>query len=160
MRSTFFYAINQLAHYSNILVFILLIGGCQSKNDMSGQLRQEHANSHSGHEAHPMPAEENKEVNRLHREVIAIHDELMGKMDELMQLKRKGKQTLLVLDSLSKANPGKENTSAQKQQLKDALQALNHGDEAMMNWMRQYDHAMEGKSEAENEGIYKMKRTN
>lgn len=90
--------------------------------------------SHSNH-AQAETTSENPEVAQLEKEVLAIHDEVMPKMDDLMRLKRKAK-VQLAKDSVS---------SSQKQPLQTLIQELEAADEAMMHWMRNYDHDLQGK---------------
>jgi len=78
-----------------------------------------------------------KEVEKLQAETIEIHDEVMPKMDDIMKLKKslKSKQ-----DSVS---------SEESERIQALIVSLEKADEAMMNWMRNYDPKMEDMSEAD-----------
>ena len=64
---------------------------------------------------------EQKELNRLHDEVMLIHDEVMPKMRDIYQLRRQLKK------------------EEENQELKDLITNLERADDAMMDWMAQYD---------------------
>lgn len=78
-----------------------------------------------------------KDIEKLKSETIAIHDEVMPKMDDIMKLK--------------KALKAKKDTSedVKPNQVQDLILALEEADEAMMNWMRNYDPRMEAMSDEE-----------
>lgn len=78
-----------------------------------------------------------KEIEKLKSETIAIHDEVMPKMDNIMKLKKSLKNAMLEADS------------AQKEEIRNRVGALEDADKAMMNWMRNYDPQMEGMSDDE-----------
>jgi hypothetical protein len=78
-----------------------------------------------------------KEVEKLKTETIAIHDEVMPKMDDIMKLKKSLKDAMLEADSV------------QKEEIRNRVGALEEADQAMMNWMRNYDPRMEDMTDAE-----------
>jgi len=78
-----------------------------------------------------------KEVEKLQAETIEIHDEVMPKMDDIMRLKKSLKSEQ---DSVS---------SEKHEKIQALIVSLEKADEAMMNWMRNYDPKMENMSEAE-----------
>jgi hypothetical protein len=78
-----------------------------------------------------------KEVEELKSETIAIHDEVMPKMDVIMKLKKSLK---------SKYESAAE---SEKEKIQEMIMSLEDSDEAMMNWMRNYDPQMEDMSNAE-----------
>lgn len=80
-----------------------------------------------------------KEIQLLNAEVIAIHDEVMPKMDEVMKLKSKLQQQLM----------SETIEAPEKQKIQSLIIELEEADQAMMNWMRNYDSLMEGKTEEE-----------
>jgi len=78
-----------------------------------------------------------KEVEKLKSETIAIHDEVMPKMDDIMKLKRSLKLKRDTVSAEDKAN------------IQDMIIALEESDEAMMNWMRNYDPRMQDMTDTE-----------
>jgi len=76
-----------------------------------------------------------KELKQLEQEVIELHDEVMPLMDPLYKI-RKGLQEMTELDS---ANI----------ELKNAINTIEIAEEAMMDWMRNYDMTFKGNDSAE-----------
>lgn len=76
--------------------------------------------------------EEVKIEKALYDEVMMVHDEMMPKMENMMSMKGQLKEKLDLL---------KEEASQTEliQQLETAINSLETADEAMMNWMRQFD---------------------
>ncbi len=70
---------------------------------------------------------ETERATNLEEEVMAIHDSIMPKTDSIMSLKQLLKNREVEI---------KEGDSAM---VKKAIEKLNSANEAMMQWMRQYD---------------------
>ena len=85
---------------------------------------------------------------KLYSEVIDIHDTLMPKIENIMIYKGKAKKKMAELDSLNKGDL-KKDLVGQKMQLGLLLKSLTHADDAMMNWMHQFDPNMKNLSEDE-----------
>jgi hypothetical protein len=85
---------------------------------------------------------------KLFKEVMSVHDEVMPRMDELMNFKSKAKKKIETLDSLNKIKT-KPEYATEKQQLDSLLTDLDAADNAMMDWMHQFDSKMEGKTESQ-----------
>lgn len=78
--------------------------------------------------------EENKAptaTSVLHDEVMAIHDEVMPKMDQIMRLKTALREKL---ELAKQQSAGKEKVDT----LEQAILKLEEADEAMMQWMRDF----------------------
>lgn len=78
-----------------------------------------------------LPAEERAE-KAAYDEVMAVHDEIMPKMDDMMKLKGK---LQVALDT------GREQENTDEERLKSlesAISQLEAADEAMMQWMRDF----------------------
>ncbi|WMN12956.1 hypothetical protein QYS49_35090 [Marivirga salinae] len=78
-----------------------------------------------------------KEVEKLKSETIAVHDEVMPKMDDIMKLKKSLREKK---DSISTEG---------NQTIEELISSLEESDNAMMNWMRNYDPQMKDMSEDE-----------
>lgn len=83
------------------------------------------------------------ETGRLDSEVMAVHDEVMPYMQDINGYKE---QIRNKIDSLSQAgvNDGDEVTA-----LNNLMQQLESADEAMMNWMRNFDRNYDNQTEEE-----------
>lgn len=78
-----------------------------------------------------------KEIEKLQSETIEIHDEVMPKMDKIMKLK-------------SSLKSEQDSVGTEKyQKIQALIISLEQADEAMMNWMRNYNPKMENMSETE-----------
>ncbi|ELR69098.1 hypothetical protein C900_05487 [Fulvivirga imtechensis AK7] len=79
-----------------------------------------------------MPAEARAE-KALYDEVMAVHDEVMPKMDDMMRLKGR-LQTKLDL-----AREQENQNQEELKTLENAIKQLEEADEAMMQWMRDFE---------------------
>jgi len=70
---------------------------------------------------------------KLYQEVMHTHDVVMPRMDEIMELKSSLTKRIVQLQSDSLANPNAI------EELEASKAKLNEADEAMMNWMRQFE---------------------
>jgi phosphoenolpyruvate-protein kinase (PTS system EI component) len=77
-----------------------------------------------------------KEIESLKTEVIGIHDEVMPKMDEIMQLKQELQKNIDEQNNDSILSNSSNNAQ-------NVISNLEKADNAMMNWMRNYDPEME-----------------
>lgn len=82
--------------------------------------------------------EEKDPVSDLKEEVIAVHDEVMPKMGELRKVEKLLRSKA---DSLSEADSLVANRHVA------AADAIEHANEGMMNWMRNFDPNFEGTEE-------------
>lgn len=121
------------------MIFAGLFFSCNQTSEHAGH-------DHSGHN-HAMHNPETATGSaKLYAEVMAIHDEVMPKMDDVMALKSQAKRRIEQLDSLAKAGNKLENTE-KKQRLDSLVVELGQADDAMMNWMHDFDADMKGKNE-------------
>jgi len=105
---------------SNLLVFILSISiflACDSKT--SSETTVENSNEISN-------SVTSTEIDSIFNQVMVIHDEVMPKMGELVSLKKE------LSDQVAS---GAKNKAA----IESAIEALQKSDDAMMNWMRNFD---------------------
>ena len=100
------------------------------------------AHDHAGHD-HEATAGSGK----LFAEVMAVHDEMMPKLDDVMALKSRAKRKIDQLDSLAKTG-GKVETTEKRQRLDSLVAELDRADNAMMDWMHNFDSDMKGMTEA------------
>ena len=119
----------------SLLIIVIVLAGCEQKK------------APHQHETATV-ADTSLASARLYNEVMAVHNEVMPRMDEIMNDKAEAKKALARLDSIARANP-KAPHLAQKKQLDSLLLDLDRADEAMMDWMNQFDSKMAGKTEAE-----------
>ncbi len=84
-------------------------------------------------------------IQQLQREVLSIHDEIMPRMDDIMTLQRQIKDEIARLNTKKQAAFGQHMSQAEKQ-LQMIVTDLQQADEAMMQWMRNYDSKMKDKS--------------
>ena len=75
---------------------------------------------------------------QLYDEVIEIHDEVMPKMSTILALERQLKEKIQELDSAS------PDETAKIELLKNQIPKLQEADEAMMQWMRNFQVNQEG----------------
>lgn len=75
---------------------------------------------------------EKQEVEQLKQQVMAVHDEMMPRMDELYSIKKSIVTKLQTADSISNDSQNSKDT------LREALRKVQAGEEAMMQWMRDY----------------------
>lgn len=113
-----------MTYFKNILPFltiIFLISACDNKTTE----QQEEVVTDE------LP-EEVKIEKALYDDVMDVHDEMMPKMEDMMSIKGKLKEKVDLL---------KEEASQTEliQELETAINSLETADEAMMNWMRQFD---------------------
>ncbi len=80
---------------------------------------------------------------KLRAEVIAVHDEVMPKMGQLKSLERKALERAQELESEDTID------SAKVEEYKSLAYDLNHANEAMFEWMHQYEKEDGDKSEEE-----------
>ena len=73
-----------------------------------------------------------EETVSLEDKVMAIHDEAMAKMDNIYKLRRK-------LRTLRDTLEAQQADSTMLLPLEQEISGLNKADEAMMQWMRQYE---------------------
>ncbi len=127
-------------HLNSILFLVLILSfaSCSEKK---------HTNDHASH-AHSVETSENTRVDSLKKTVLTVHDSVMPKMDIIMSLRMRTQKEIKQLDSLSKVNPGQVN-APQREQLGNLLQELDRADEAMMQWMQQFDSQMKDKTDAQ-----------
>jgi len=90
----------------------------------------------------------NAQVDSLKAQVMAVHDSVMPKMDDIMAYRMATQRRIKQLDSLSKINKA-GNNQMQQQQLDSLLYQLDTADEAMMQWMQQFDGQMKAKTGSE-----------
>ncbi|REG84466.1 hypothetical protein [Algoriphagus antarcticus] len=83
------------------------------------------------------------ENEKLRAEVIAVHDEVMPKMGQLKSLERKALERAQELESEDTID------SAKVEEYKSLAYDLNHANEAMFEWMHQYEKEDGDKSEEE-----------
>ena len=82
--------------------------------------------------------DEKKLEKQLYDEVIEIHDEVMPKMSTILALERQLKEKIQELDSAS------PDETAKIELLKNQIPKLQEADEAMMQWMRNFQVNQEG----------------
>lgn len=85
---------------------------------------------------------------QLQKEVIAVHDSIMPKMGEFVRDDLKVSVLLSKMDSLKQVNPSLD-TAAEKQQLENLQTGLKKTNEAMTDWMHEFDPAQENKKPEE-----------
>ncbi len=119
--------------------FAFLIASSLLLSDCS---EQKHNHEHE----HGSESSGNVQVDSLKKNVMAVHDAVMPKMDAIMSLRMQTQQQLKQLDSLEKANP-KQANPPQRQELSTLLTELDAADEAMMQWMQQYDGQLKDKTD-------------
>lgn len=113
-----------MTYLKNILPFLLiimLISACENKTTE----QQEEVVTDE------IP-EEVKIEKALYDDVMDVHDEMMPKMENMMSIKGQLKEKVDLL----------KEEAAQSQlvlEIEAAIQSLETADEAMMNWMRQFD---------------------
>uniref|UniRef100_UPI00404972BB hypothetical protein n=1 Tax=Fulvivirga sp. TaxID=1931237 RepID=UPI00404972BB len=113
-----------MTYLKNILPFLLiimLISACENKTTE----QQEEVVTDE------IP-EEVKIEKALYDDVMDVHDEMMPKMENMMSMKGKLKEKVDLL----------KEEAAQSElvnELENTIQSLETADEAMMNWMRQFD---------------------
>ncbi|MEQ8476133.1 MAG: hypothetical protein RIB54_07820 [Fulvivirga sp.] len=113
-----------MTYLKNILPFLLiimLISACENKTTE----QQEEVVTDE------IP-EEVKIEKALYDDVMDVHDEMMPKMENMMSMKGKLKEKVDLL----------KEEAAQSElvnELENIIQSLEIADEAMMNWMRQFD---------------------
>lgn len=120
--------------FTFLVAFSLLVAACS-----------EQKHNHDEHE-HGTESSGNAQVDSLKKTVMAVHDVVMPKMDAIMGLRMKTQQQLKQLDSLQKANPKGFNPQT-RQELSTLLTELDNADEAMMQWMQQFDGQMKNKTD-------------
>jgi hypothetical protein len=103
---------------------------------------QKHTHEH----AHDTESSGNAQVDSLKKTVMAVHDAVMPKMDAIMSLRMQTQQQLKQLDSLQKTD-SKTFDPQQRQELSTLLTGLDNADEAMMQWMQQFDGQMKNKTD-------------
>ncbi|GAA0893901.1 hypothetical protein GCM10009122_35810 [Fulvivirga kasyanovii] len=79
-----------------------------------------------------LPAEERAE-KALYDEVMAVHDEVMPQMDNMMKLKGE------LQVKLDMAREKEENDEEALKNLEQGIKQLEEADEAMMQWMRDFE---------------------
>ncbi len=82
-------------------------------------------------ESEELPAEVKIEQT-LYDEIMTVHDEMMPKMDYIMSIKG---QLIERADSIRQQTP----ESTEIEEILSAVKGLEEADEAMMQWMRQFD---------------------
>lgn len=82
------------------------------------------------------------ETDEIYREVMEIHDEVMPKMQDIMNLKEKMR---IKIDSM--ASSGVDQSAIDK--MEKMITQLDEADEAMMNWMRNFNTDYEEMSKEE-----------
>lgn len=105
------------------------------------------AHDHAGHDHAGHNHEATTGSGKLFAEVMAVHDEMMPKLDDVMALKSQAKRKIDQLDSLAKTG-GKPETTEKKQKLDSLVAELDRADNAMMDWMHNFDSDMKGMTEA------------
>jgi len=85
---------------------------------------------------------------QLQKEVIAVHDSIMPKMGSFVRDDLKIGILLSKMDSLKKVNPNLD-TASEKQQLANLQTDLKHTNEAMTDWMHDFDPVQENKKPEE-----------
>jgi len=106
---------------SAILLSIVLFSCGSPKSNENKEVEIEHKE---------LPAEERAE-RALYDEVMKVHDEAMPKMDNMMKLKGKLQEQL----DLLREQESDESTEV----LEEAIKNLEEADEAMMQWMRDFE---------------------
>ena len=79
-----------------------------------------------------------EEMEKLREEVIAVHDEIMPMMDDLYKL-RSSLNLKLVEDSIASVKMG----------VPEMIITIKDAEEAMMDWMRNFDPNFSGKDDEE-----------
>lgn len=118
---------------NHLLLFLLIIGmsACTSKPQETSEAAQEEVHNHDAdhHHDHGDP--------RV-AEVMAIHDSIMPRMQDLLNLKKELVAQIGKADStLNKGNNAL--AKAEKKEGEAIKQRLEQADEAMMEWMHQYN---------------------
>ncbi len=79
-----------------------------------------------------------EQIAAMHDEVMAVHDEVMPKMEEIFNERQRLSRKLEEI-----------NDSSETQEINTSLQELIEADEAMMQWMREFNpRQFEGDNEA------------
>jgi len=78
-------------------------------------------------------------VARLETEVMALHDRVMPRTDELIDLKSQVSARLNALDSLAKTGQLPPDREARRREGLAVSLALTEADNAMSDWMNQYN---------------------
>ena len=124
----------------SMILTLGLMGGCKQASEKAETAGHADHN-HAGHNHEAASGS-----GKLFAEVMAVHDEMMPKLDDVMALKSQAKQKMNQLDSLAKTG-GKLETTAEKQQLDSLVAELDRADNAMMDWMHNFDSDMKGRTE-------------
>ena len=113
-----------MAYLKNILSFLLILLLISSCGKTTTEQQEEVVNDE-------IP-EEVKIEKALYDDVMDVHDEMMPKMENMMSMKGKLKEKVDLL---------KEEAAQSElvQEIESTIQSLETADEAMMNWMRQFD---------------------
>jgi hypothetical protein len=88
------------------------------------------------------------EQKKLQSEVMEVHDVLMGEMDLIMKNKTELSNLQLHLDSLKKLDPTLDTVDF-KIQIENLKKQLVSSDDAMMQWMNNFNPDYTGKSHEE-----------
>jgi len=88
------------------------------------------------------------EQKKLQSEVMEVHDVLMGEMDLIMKNKTELSNLQLYLDSLKKLDPTLDTVDF-KIQIENLKKQLVSSDDAMMQWMNNFNPDYTGKSHEE-----------
>ncbi len=109
-----------MKNWAILLTLLVLVSGCNKQG------------SNEGEEATELTPEERAKQQQieLFDEVMAIHDEVMPKMQDIYNLKVNIRGRLDSIPDLS------EDAQAD---LRNHLAELDSADEAMMNWMREFE---------------------
>lgn len=86
--------------------------------------------------------------NKLQAEVLAEHDVIMAKMDELTEMQSRLDSLKINLGNIKVSKP-ETDTLALKNTIDSLKTQLSLADDAMMNWMRDFNPDYEGKSHEE-----------
>lgn len=106
--------------YAAILIAATLSWSCTQKN-------QENEHHHDGH--NPQATAQSKgPVADLEQQIMAVHDSVMPRMSDLLRLK---KEVAAKVDKAREGAVKKEGTAIRSR--------LEQADEAMMEWMHQYN---------------------
>ncbi|SMO47931.1 hypothetical protein [Solitalea koreensis] len=89
--------------------------------------------------------EEQKQEKALFIEMMGVHDNLMPKSEELVKSKRQLLQLASKMDSLKKVNTDLD-TAALREKIQTGVAQLDSADNAMSDWMHNFDPTFEGKS--------------
>ncbi len=91
------------------------------------------------HHAHGAASLGSPELDTLNRQVLVIHDSAMARMGELAALQEKAHQQSVTL---------KPTDTQRKKELTALLNELNTADEAMLQWMQQFDGQLKTKADS------------